>query len=226
METLQKAVSNKAHIKFFINKEWNANAFGRFFTAIDLLYNFEYSRSVLLDELLRTKKVYSKIKTRGARWIEIPVKSPLLKKRCIGFLVTHALDREMTQFTGSKLHTILPDYYKQVANLEVTQLQYASPGFSDFTGIGSVVGHLKDLIIRWVEHRETREGRKIENLKGQVELDLLKIDRMKKFSLLLKEVGFSDEDVKKILSKEIEHLTTVRGLIESEQIEKIEFTEE
>src|SRR4051812_21075906 len=48
-----------------------------------------------------------------------------------------------------------------INHLRVVRLQYASPGVQDLAGIGVIVGHIKDLVLRLIDLATSRKERRL-----------------------------------------------------------------
>ncbi len=76
--------------------------------------------------------------------------------------------------------------------LSVSSIQYASPGFTDVTGVGQVLGHVKDLITKLLEMRASRDERKLRNRLLEQQVEEAKLKNIEKKIDLLKKMGYSD----------------------------------
>ena len=85
--------------------------------------------------------------------------------------------------------------------LRVRRCTYASPGATDFTGLGQALGHLKDIIFKCIEVSTSSQERKLTNeiLKEKYNGEVLK--NLKDRIEILKSVGYSDVQCRRILSK-------------------------
>ena len=63
--------------------------------------------------------------------------------------------------------------------LEVRCIEYASPGFTDLAGIGTVVGHLKDLIIKLIERRDSRRRSNLEEERLALENERIRLENVR-----------------------------------------------
>lgn len=80
--------------------------------------------------------------------------------------------------------------------LAVRQIRYASPGFSDLAGIGTVVGHVKDLIVKLIERHDSRRQRELMDDRIALENDRLRLENARRFVALGKELGYSDTELR------------------------------
>jgi len=77
-------------------------------------------------------------------------------------------------------------------DLTIKRLSYGSPGISDLAGVGEIVGHVKDLLLRLLELGTTREERK-EKTRA------MRIENARSTVALAKEMGYSNEQIQKMV---------------------------
>lgn len=83
--------------------------------------------------------------------------------------------------------------------LQVARIQYASPGFTDLAGVGVIVGHIKDFFLTLIEHALNRRQRQSLAEKADLENELLKIEVLHKAVEVLRESGFSKNEIKSVV---------------------------
>lgn len=103
--------------------------------------------------------------------------------------------------------------------LNVSKLQYNSPGVTDFVGIGQIVGHIKDFVLKLIDIKITTEQRKLEDEKRKLEIagknlenEQMKIELHKKMA----EVEKLQLENKK-LKKEIKSFNSENNTVQIEQ---------
>ena len=82
--------------------------------------------------------------------------------------------------------------------LSVRRIRYESPGIVDLAGLGAIVGHLKDFVIRLVERRDARRQRELADEKAEIENERLRIENARQFVALAKEIGYSDLEIRQL----------------------------
>jgi hypothetical protein len=102
--------------------------------------------------------------------------------------------------------------------LEIIRIEYGSPGFQDFLGVGTIVGHIKDFIIAIIEHRAMRERRNLENERIRQEIRRLQLENAREFIRLATEIGIPYAKLKKHLAWVEERQETFINLIEDGKI--------
>ena len=96
--------------------------------------------------------------------------------------------------------------------LKVRRCEYASPGATDFTGIGQALGHLKDLILKCIDARLTRNERNIKNEILEHERDSAALKNLQARLSILKELGYSRSQIRKILMEASPALAKLESL--------------
>lgn len=106
--------------------------------------------------------------------------------------------------------------------LTILKLKFSSPGFADLGGLGAAIGHIKELIIRLIDLYENRKIKQLEFEKLQIENDLLKIDKAQKVVSLLREIGYPESKIIKILETEDKSIQTLAQFVDNGKIENVE----
>lgn len=90
--------------------------------------------------------------------------------------------------------------FEREERLEVRRINYASPGFSDLAGIGSVIGHLKDFILKLLERHDSRRQRELSEERAALENDRIRIENARNFVALARDLGYSETDVRMLMA--------------------------
>jgi hypothetical protein len=101
-----------------------------------------------------------------------------------------------------------------INHLRVVRLQYASPGVQDLAGIGVIVGHIKDLVLRLVDLAASREERRLKNRR-------LEIENLREQIHIAKEIGFTDKEIRNLLGWAKKRQRTIYDLIEDGKIRSV-----
>jgi hypothetical protein len=96
-------------------------------------------------------------------------------------------------------------------HLRVVRIQYASPGNQDLAGIGVIIGHIKDFILRLIELHVSKEERRLKN-------ERLEIENLSERIKIAKEVGFTDKEIRNALGWAKKRQKTISDLIEDGKI--------
>ena len=138
--------NNPKIVRFEIDGVWTVSELERFVSYLDLLYHF---RVVIHKSLnpLNLRKTFSVIS------------NPIRK----------------LPFDRDYLISFVKDTYPNI-DFRVQRLQYSSPGFTDFAGIGAIVGHIKDFFLRLIEYKMMAERHNIENQRIRLESERVRLD--------------------------------------------------
>lgn len=126
------------------------------------------------------------------------------------------------------------------AELEVCQIHYSSPGFTDLGGMGTVIGHIKDFLLRLIDYRVQSRRRSleddqiaVENTKKSLENETimlknaqLRIENARQFLELAKNNGFSEEEIKKMIPPVVQVQETLVRLVSDGRIQSVELRDE
>jgi hypothetical protein len=105
--------------------------------------------------------------------------------------------------------------------LTVGKMRYASPGAIDLVGIGAVVGHLKDFVLKMVERSDLRVERKLNEQRLLLENQRLEIENARQFISLAREVGLSEIELRGIADLTRETGKGISQLIEQGKLTKV-----
>jgi hypothetical protein len=133
--------------------------------------------------------------------------------RIVAAATNDKTERQIELWTERSL--LAQDLKKQLphAELEVCQIHYSSPGFTDLAGLGIVIGHLKDFLLRLIEYRLQSRRRILEeeqmvtdNTKKHIENETLmlknaqlRLENVRQFLALAKDNGFTEEELNKLI---------------------------
>lgn len=84
--------------------------------------------------------------------------------------------------------------------LVVQRVLYGSPGIKDLVGVGEIVGHVKDLLLRLIEHWSTRRQRSLENERRELENRQLQVEIAKQFVGLAHELAYPKKETRQLVS--------------------------
>jgi hypothetical protein len=126
------------------------------------------------------------------------------------------------------------------AELEVCQIHYSSPGFTDLAGMGTVIGHIKDFLLRLIDYRLSSRRRILEedqmaaeNTKKNLENEAimlknvqLRLENARQFLELAKANGFTEEEIKKLIPPIDQAQETLVRLVSEGRIQTVELRAE
>ena len=76
---------------------------------------------------------------------------------------------------------------------------YASPGATDLAGVGTVVGHIKDFILKLIERRDSRRKRELDKERAALENDRIRLENARSFVALGRDLGYSETDLRRLI---------------------------
>jgi hypothetical protein len=94
----------------------------------------------------------------------------------------------------------LESYMEPHEYLRVKKLKYASPGAFDFAGIGAIVGHVKDFLLRIVEINSSKRKRQLEDDALELENQRKKIENAKLLVELVDSLGYTETEKRALLA--------------------------
>jgi hypothetical protein len=83
----------------------------------------------------------------------------------------------------------------------VRRCEYASPGVTDFTGIGQALGHLKDLVLKCIDVRVSQDERALRNQILEHERDAAALKNVRERLAILRDLGYADSQCRQILAE-------------------------
>ena len=78
--------------------------------------------------------------------------------------------------------------------LELIRIQYGSPGITDFAGLGEIVGHIKEFVLKIIENVSSRDERQLRNTQ-------LEIENARAFLQLQKDYNLSQDDLRILIEQ-------------------------
>jgi len=180
-------------LRIEIAGRWSAKDFADFYESLDALYSVFAVVSVEYDSAREFERYYRDL---------------------LDFYPGAKGSRRYRYFLGSQRglpggHTpIDPSKFREAAafldedeRLTVRRCEYASPGASDFTGIGQALGHVKDVVLKCIDIHVSRDERKIKNQILEQERDAAALKNVRERLSVLKELGYSDSHCRQILAE-------------------------
>lgn len=103
---------------------------------------------------------------------------------------------------------------QRINHLRVIRIQYASPGVQDLAGIGVIVGHIKDLVLRLIDLAASGEERRLKNKR-------LELDNLREQVQLAKELGYTNKEIRNLLGWAKKRQRVIYDLIEDGKIRSV-----
>jgi HAMP domain-containing protein len=182
-------------LRLGIDGRWEAREFAQSLSALDRLYTVRFGLAVELEELRDMRDLY----------MEFPfppfVRSSKHFRRWAKLLPPAFLRSELaTQATGQKRLALWDELFEPQERLTVKRVIYGSPGVKDVAGIGEIIGHLKDLLVRIIELWSTGRQRNLENERRELENEQLQIQIAKDYVGLAREIGYSNREIRQLVA--------------------------
>lgn len=105
--------------------------------------------------------------------------------------------------------------------LVVTRCTFASPGITDLAGLGQVLGHLKEILITVLTYSAKRRERHINEAILTEQLISAKISNISNQINLLKNVGYSDYQLRRLLEEVDPAIQVLGSLAKAEKITSV-----
>jgi HAMP domain-containing protein len=182
-------------LRIGIDGRWEATEFAKSLTALDRLYSLRFALDLELDDLRELRDLsmdapfplfpHSWKSTR--RWAKLLPPAFLLKDR-------------VPLIVGGEVTPVVYELFEPQERLVVQRIIYGSPGIKDLAGIGEIVGHLKDLLVRLIEYWSTRRQRELENNRRELENQQLQVEVAKQFVGLAQELGYSKRELRQLVA--------------------------
>jgi hypothetical protein len=199
-------------LRIGIDGRWEASEFAASLTALDRLYTLRFGLSLEQDDLHYLSELY----------LDAPIPpfpSPTRYLRSWAKLTPPAyLRSERTPLTSSKRISAVSRLLEPGERLVVQRVSYGSPGIKDLAGVGETVGHVKDLLVRLIDHWSTRRQRKLENDRRELENQQLQVEIAKQYVALAQELGYSKQEMRQLVSTVMHEQKPLMGLIASGKI--------
>jgi hypothetical protein len=173
-----------------MDNKWSATELGSMLTSLSDLYSLR----LILDSIRKGHEMWESI---ARKFPPLPSTQKSLKESLMQSIKDLTFKLSPTRISD---RSPFSDYLNPDELLEVRRVKYSSPGVTDLTGVGAIVGHLKDFILRLIEHRSTEPQRNLENELRMLKNERIRIENAKRFLALLREQGVTGEDMKKLIS--------------------------
>ncbi|MEO7560348.1 MAG: hypothetical protein ABIT23_08865 [Nitrosospira sp.] len=84
--------------------------------------------------------------------------------------------------------------------LQVRAVRYGSEGFKDFWGVGTSIGHLKDLVIKLIEVGTGWRRRKLESDTIEIDNEAKRLKNAREYVQFAKELGYTEVEIRQMIS--------------------------
>jgi len=202
-------------LRLGIDGRWAAEEMGRSLLHIQDLYNLRLIIQVIYEDWRDLERLYDEL-----------MHFPSFRRGKRRRLIYPALFSNPYQIppaiplVSQDLIRISNFLYPQ-EKLEVQRIQYGSEGFKDLAGIGEIVGHIKDFILKLIEHKSAKRQRELENEEKEIRNQQLRIENARSFVALAKECGYSEPEIRSLVHFVDDRQQTLVDLIDTDKIRSV-----
>lgn len=108
----------------------------------------------------------------------------------------------------------------------VQRVIHGSPGIKDLAGVGEIVGHVKDLLVRLIDHGSTRRQRNLENDRREWENQQLQVEIARQFVGMAQDLCYSTREMRQLVSAAKDEQKPRVGLIAAGKITSADTVDE
>lgn len=132
-------------------------------------------------------------------------------------LLTSGNWRSRLRIRGSR-EILVSDKVRVARELVVLRTEHNSPGFTDLAGIGQIIGHLKEFLIKLVDFYAGKEERNLKNSKLRYENEMAALEVIERKLEIMERAGCDSRSLQQVAAEIAPHINffteaTNRGLI-------------
>ncbi|MBW2045612.1 MAG: hypothetical protein JRI96_12135 [Deltaproteobacteria bacterium] len=198
-------------IRFEIDGQWRVDDMAQSLSHLRDLYNLRLLLQIQSED-------YRDIEEFWHEMHHFPPFRKVLKKRMLyPWFYPHlpAIPTDVTELSQ------LSSFFYPEEQFVIRRIEYGSPGLKDLAGIGEIVGHIKDFMLKLIEYYVERRKRNLENAERELRNEGLRIENARKFVRLAKDCGYSESEIRKLTSWVDERQETFIILIENGNIRSV-----
>jgi HAMP domain-containing protein len=199
-------------LRIGLDGRWEASEFATSLTALDRLYTLRFGLAIEEDELRDLRDFY-----REGPFLRFHSSTRYLR-RWANLAAPKLLHAERTPLVSAAQITAAAELLEPGERLVVQRVIYGSPGIKDLAGVGEIVGHVKDLLVRLIDHWSTQRQRDLENVRRELENQTLEIEIAKQFVGLAQGLGYSKREMRQLVSIAIQEQRPLVRLIATGKI--------
>lgn len=189
MITKQNIETEKKVLRINLDGEWTSAEFSNLFESLTFLYQLVFEiESIELQE----SQNYAQIPKSDISKSVLNVNGELYKKLNLPLIYENEKSFEGPIFNRISLRAdqINKDFME---DLVIKEIKYASPGFTDFVGLGKIVEQVFNLI----KYYFPNEKQKIDIIRQNIENGILEEELISKKMQNLKNIGYSKREIRK-----------------------------
>lgn len=192
----------KQVLRIELDGRWEASEFAASFNALDRLYALRLGLALELEEFQELDQFYPVsgigplTDITGRRYLGARASRRILASTWYSGL---RLQRDVL-VSGSRISARSSELIEPKERLTVRQVMYGSPGFKDLVGLGEIVGHLKDLLLRLIELWTTKDQRALENEHRRLANQQLQVEITRQYIGVAQELGYTKRETRQLVS--------------------------
>ena len=184
-------------LRLRISGEWTARDFSDLFSSLSNLYEIRFALELVAQDLRDIEFLLED----GYLLRPRPPSRRYRRLLRAGFPFVPSPGTAQIPLSDEKALTELRSIISSEEALYVQKVKFASPGSVDLVGLGAVMGHIKDLIFKFVDRNDTKQSRHLEDERRALENERLRIENAREFVALAKDCGYSEIEIRKLVSR-------------------------
>jgi hypothetical protein len=186
MEKIKETSIENKILRINLDGNWSSTDFSNMFNSLTLLYQL-FSELDRIDYL--ESQLYKAIPNSTISENIINLNGKLYKKLNFPDTFENAKTFRSEYYMDYLLaQSQITQKKSKINDLQIKQIKYASPGFSDVVGLGKIIENMIDLIKHYIPNK----NQKLENEKTQ-------LDIIEKKIRMLNSIGYSEKEIRKFL---------------------------
>jgi hypothetical protein len=207
---------SREYMRLELDGNWSAEEMGHALLCLSELYNLRLFLELLREETHDYERYYFEVIGPGRRWGWRKRLSP----RGFGPLA-FGFPPGLPAIWNEREFVNLRELIRPEEGLDIRRIRYASPGSADLVGIGAVVGHVKEFVLRLIERRDFRRQRELSDEKAELENERIRVENARSFVALAREVGYSDSEFRQIVALVDGRQEPLARLIEHQKLRSV-----
>lgn len=191
-------------LRLELDGRWSAEELGNALTSLSDLYNLRLFLELLREDIREWERYFPD-------FLDFPP-STRRRLRRHPYRTVFPFWQGLPALDDSYLSR-LPELIAPEERLMVRRIKYASPGITDLTGLGAIIGHLKDFSLRLIERRDGKRSRELSEERAELENDRLRIENARSFVALTRDLGYSETEIRDLLRHVDRKQDTLANLI-------------
>jgi hypothetical protein len=185
----------KQVLRIEIDGHWEAGEFAASFNALNRLYALRLGLALELEEFQELEAFDPRVVIYSG---QIRFQSARVWRRILNAKES-GIQRD-SLVSGSRVSARISELIEPKERLTVRRITYGSPGFKDLAGLGEIIGHLKDFLLRLIEHHDAKDKRALDNEQQRLTNEQLKIEIAKGYIEIAQELGYTKRETRQLVA--------------------------